>query len=1014
MDATKKGTVLTVANTMAVIAGLGTGTGRVVVTDVDLSHLAGVQAILSSAKFHNDYGGWIAEVKQRHPAVGAQIETICGRLKTEADFSALKRRVDADGFDFVHTDLADCDIGKLKSLSPGGYSAIYASNIEMYLSGFCKADAGVTDASKLAQYKSNIVNLMGDETKLIHGAFGVQMNVTNGIAKTREWTSKINGGTQRSPGDTDYETLAPPTVAEGNDEGGKGTAATHPLKLELLSQSTNVNAKITEATVRQSSRENSTTTATDQTKGMGLGARKKGLRAGLKLEILRPTEEGGKILGSGLCGTVREDTEFPGFVVKSFGKSIDLAHAESALFNKYYGEGSSEVFSKDNNIFMRMLRVPGKPLSSCSQDELPTNSEELFLRMITDLNDHGIMHGDLHAGNIMYDKDSSRFWPIDISNSYDAYYADPLARGFVDIDNETRFQNILKKLPRNSGVAVGESAHQNARTATPTAVAEAGQERNGTSAVEATPMQQAAVETVRALTPRDQAASEFGQAPTEAAEGNSQQFEAILNAPFSKGIEGQHQALERLRQVAAHLAADPAPGIADRQTALKALLNLEFVVRMRAIADLGDTGAGNVKASAVLGHVRLVGTLLKECSCTPEEAREAFATLTASKRNPAYLNVLATAAAGNEQMAHAVGTLMKSLHQQMGGDEASAKHIRTTLLKPAAQLEYEDFPGRLVYRGKQKWMEQHPGASILTSELSKAGLWPKKEEILQAGHSPTRAGKYGEAVKHASQYAPQPEKDEVFVDVSTAARQLESTLKPGLLKRTRQADLDREKAQAASEMRERIEGDQSWEAYQRIEAEWLNGTGQDPSTLLDSKTQHLLTKARLDLIATPEMRDAIARRTAGSSVSETELEAFMHAHVSSALEVPIQQAVENAKKPSPVREAARARDEAFELAQRDAAEQEARYQANERWRARMDASSSSAPHEVPPMNKPVVSGTAKPGQADVPPPSSQGADETRDTTAPAAASNVSEKRETTERKPYVRQDPVRGTYTEWR
>lgn len=57
--------------------------------------------------------------------------------------------------------------------------------------------------------------------------------------------------------------------------------------------------------------------------------------------------------------------------------------------------------------------------------------------MISDLNDVGMIHGDLHSGNIMFDKDSNRFWPIDLSNAYDSYYeSSSYGRAVMDIDNE--------------------------------------------------------------------------------------------------------------------------------------------------------------------------------------------------------------------------------------------------------------------------------------------------------------------------------------------------------------------------------------------------------------------------------------------------------------------------------------------------------------------------------------------------------------------------------------------------
>lgn len=169
----------------------------------------------------------------------------------------------------------------------------------------------------------------------------------------------------------------------------------------------------------------------------------------LKLHLTIPKGiESGELLGSGLCGDVRRDVDHKGFVLKSFTRfSKDDAQRECQLFLKVYGEGSAEVVEKNDSVYLRMLEVPGKALVHCISSELPSNADELFLRMIADLNEVGIIHGDLHSGNIMYDYDSNRFWPIDLSNAYDAYYEESHAgRKFMDIDNQKRFEQIMSKL----------------------------------------------------------------------------------------------------------------------------------------------------------------------------------------------------------------------------------------------------------------------------------------------------------------------------------------------------------------------------------------------------------------------------------------------------------------------------------------------------------------------------------------------------------------------------------------
>jgi len=172
-------------------------------------------------------------------------------------------------------------------------------------------------------------------------------------------------------------------------------------------------------------------------------------RLGLTLPVSSIPDEAsqGALVGSGLAGEVREDPDNNGFVVKSGAWTREEAEQESELFNRFYGEHSSEVFEKNGRVFMRMLRVPGRPLSQLLPGDLPDNSRLLFAQMICDLNDLKIIHGDLHSGNVMYDKETNRFWPIDLSNSYDSYYAYTGDPYLLDLDNIRRFEQIMRKLP---------------------------------------------------------------------------------------------------------------------------------------------------------------------------------------------------------------------------------------------------------------------------------------------------------------------------------------------------------------------------------------------------------------------------------------------------------------------------------------------------------------------------------------------------------------------------------------
>ncbi|WP_177316694.1 C80 family cysteine peptidase, partial [Burkholderia ubonensis] len=151
-------------------------------------------------------------------------------------------------------------------------------------------------------------------------------------------------------------------------------------------------------------------------------------------------DDAGKLIGRGLAGEVREDPNDNGSVIKSFGRNHELAGMEQENFNAFYGDGSAEIFSRDGLTFMRMLKVPGQSLDKIDRNDLPGNSVQLYMNMISDLNEKRIIHGDMHPGNIMFDKEAGRFWPIDISNAYNRYYGgDQYARILMDNDDATRF-----------------------------------------------------------------------------------------------------------------------------------------------------------------------------------------------------------------------------------------------------------------------------------------------------------------------------------------------------------------------------------------------------------------------------------------------------------------------------------------------------------------------------------------------------------------------------------------------
>ncbi|WP_249439653.1 OspG family effector kinase [Escherichia coli] len=155
-------------------------------------------------------------------------------------------------------------------------------------------------------------------------------------------------------------------------------------------------------------------------------------------------------IGRGLAGEVFKDPDNPGYVIKRYNKANSSdAQKECHLFNTYYGEGSAELFTEKEHTCLRMLEVPGVPLTRLSQ--FPENADKMFLDMIIDMGESKIIHGDLHMGNILFDEQNNRFWPIDFSNSYEHYYSlDKNSKLFVNEMADREFCSILKSLRENA------------------------------------------------------------------------------------------------------------------------------------------------------------------------------------------------------------------------------------------------------------------------------------------------------------------------------------------------------------------------------------------------------------------------------------------------------------------------------------------------------------------------------------------------------------------------------------
>ncbi|WP_232482367.1 C80 family cysteine peptidase, partial [Burkholderia ubonensis] len=309
------------------------------------------------------------------------------------------------------------------------------------------------------------------------------------------------------------------------------------------------------------------------------------------------------------------------------------------------------------------------------------------------------------------------------------------------------------------------------------------------------------------------------------AAGQSHELEQAFSMPLPKGEAGQQAALERLGLVSRHLRSHPSLGEGERQDVLQKLADPEFVVRVRALASMSPDRKDKVGTAAVLGHAQLVSALLKESGTSPERASKVFETLTKSQKNPSYLNTLATNAVYDVQVAQALHGILKNLHQQMGGDEAAAKEIRTKLLdrpiKSQSESEKydEEFYGRVFNDGSKQWMKDNPGARLLARELKQLQLIPTAEEIKAVGLSEKRAKKYTVGVDKAlkSRDAHASENSSALPEAAVTAERLALALTPKALLHRKQAATERARDAFVREKIERAQGELSLRVFQTVE-----------------------------------------------------------------------------------------------------------------------------------------------------------------------------------------------------
>ncbi|MBN3262388.1 OspG family effector kinase [Pectobacterium brasiliense] len=138
----------------------------------------------------------------------------------------------------------------------------------------------------------------------------------------------------------------------------------------------------------------------------------------------------GELIGEGSTAEVFEDANDSSSLYKKYdlvgnqyNEILEMARQESDLFNAFYGDEASVVMQHGGDVYLRMLRVPGTPLSEIDTADIPDNLESLYLQLICKLNELGVIHYDLNTGNMLYDKEIESLFPIDFRDIYTEYYS---------------------------------------------------------------------------------------------------------------------------------------------------------------------------------------------------------------------------------------------------------------------------------------------------------------------------------------------------------------------------------------------------------------------------------------------------------------------------------------------------------------------------------------------------------------------------------------------------------------
>lgn len=124
---------------------------------------------------------------------------------------------------------------------------------------------------------------------------------------------------------------------------------------------------------------------------------------------------------SGVDGEVFQDKD-ENYVLKKYHETYnylddsELSAIEKsiAFFCHYYGEDCAKIYYNEENLFVRMKKIAGIPLSKV--DSLPTDAIEKFESMLAKLAEKNIFHSDLQQDNILWNSYENKFNPIDFGD----------------------------------------------------------------------------------------------------------------------------------------------------------------------------------------------------------------------------------------------------------------------------------------------------------------------------------------------------------------------------------------------------------------------------------------------------------------------------------------------------------------------------------------------------------------------------------------------------------------------